>query len=428
MNTAHPHDPQFPEGESPTPDNPRTERKLKGFAVITVLMLIIGFLVVRHVKSVDETALASAAFKEASSPPSVDVIRVKDAPSSFLLTLPGETAPWYESTIYARVDGYVASWKVDIGDHVKKGQVLATIDTPDLDAKLAAARAKVKASGALVVARQADADFSLTTYNRWKASPKGVVSEQERDSKKAGYDSAVANLNEAKAQVGLDQADVDRYTALTQFKQIVAPYDGTITARHIDIGNLVTNGRTNTTPLYNMVEDSTIRVFVDVPQSASDDIKVGAPLKIKASNILDREFNGKITRTADSIDPKTRTLRVEADIPNSDHALVAGMYVNVDFSVPAKGLAEVPAAALVFRSSGPMVGLIDNENRLTFREVKIVRDDGDLVQLGSGVSPGDKVALNISDQISDGETVAVHEPMDGLANVQKPERELSEMQ
>ena len=171
------------------------------------------------------------------------------------MTLPGETAAWYESTIYARVDGYVATWNVDIGDHVKKGQVLATIDTPDLDAKLAAARAKVKASRALVVARQADADFAKTTYQRWKDSPKGVVSEQERDAKKAGYDSAVANLNEAKAQVGLDQADVDRYTALTQFKQVVAPYDGTITERHIDIGNLVTDGRTNTTPLYRMVED-----------------------------------------------------------------------------------------------------------------------------------------------------------------------------
>ena len=189
------------------------------------------------------------------------------------------------STIYARVDGYVATWNVDIGDYVKKGQVLATIETPDLDAKLAAAQAKIKASKALVVARQAEADFAQTTYQRWKDSPKGVVSEQERDAKKAYYDSAVAELNEAKAQVGLDQADVDHYAALTQFKQVAAPYDGTITERHIDIGNLVSSdSKTNDTPLYRMVKDNTIRVFVDVPQSAADDIKVGSPVKIKASN------------------------------------------------------------------------------------------------------------------------------------------------
>ncbi len=426
MNPEHCCNRQASTDHNSTQDKPHSQRKLKSFAGIVVLMLIVGFLVIDHVKSVDQAALASAALKEASSPPQVDVVRVQNAPSSFLLTLPGETAPWYESTIYARVDGYVAAWNVDIGDHVNKGQVLATIDTPDLDAKLAATQAKVKASRALVAARQADADFAQTTYKRWKDSPKGVVSEQECEAKKAGYDSAVANLNEAKAQVVLDQAEVDRYTALTQFKQVVAPYDGTITERHIDIGNLVTDGRTNTTPLYRMVKDNTIRVFVDVPQSDSDDIKVGSPVKINAGDIRDCEFGGKITRTANSINPQTRTLRVEVDIPNADHALVAGMYVSVDFQVPAKGLVEVPAAALVFSSGGPMVGLVDEENSLTFHKVRIVRDDGNLVQLGSGVSPNDRVALNISDQIVDGDTVAPHESVETITNVQKPECEPSE--
>ena len=306
------------------------------------------------------------------------------------MTLPGETDAWYESTIYARVDGYVGAWNVDIGDHVKKGKVLAAIETPDLDAKLAAAQAKVRASIALVVARQADADFAKTTYQRWKDSPKGVVSEQERDSKKAAYDSAVAQLNESKAQVGLDQAVVDRYTVLTRFKQVVAPYDGTITERHIDIGNLVTDGGAKTTPLYRMVKDDPIRVFVNVPQSAASDIKVGASAKIKADNIPDHDFNGKITRTANSINPKTRTLRVEADIPNPDHALVPGMYVNVDFQVPSEGSVQVPAASLVFRSDGPHVGVVDNDNRITFRKVTIVRDNGSTVQLGPGVAAGDR--------------------------------------
>src|SRR5208337_522480 len=285
-------------------------------------------------------------------------------------------------------------------------------------AKLAAAQAKVKASKALVVARQADADFAQTTYQRWKDSPKGVVSEQERDAKRTGYDSAVAQLNQAKAQVGLDQAVVDRYTVLTRFKQVEAPYDGTITERHIDIGNLVTDGRTDTTPLYRMVKDDPIRVFVNVPQNAAGDIKVGSPAKIKAGNIPDRDFNGKITRTANSINPKTRTLRVEADIPNPDHTLVSGMYVNVDFQVPSEGLVQVPAASLVFRSDGPQVGVVDNDNRITFHKVTIVRDNGNTVQLGPGLEAGDRVALNISDRIVDGDTVEAHELAAGIAHVQ----------
>ena len=422
MDKAPSYDRQSFADHSSTPDKSHIDRKLKSFAGIVAVMLIVGFIVIQHVKSVDQRALKSAALRQASSPPPVDVIRVQNAPSSSHLTLPGETAAWYESTIYARVDGYVATWNVDIGDHVKKRQVLATIETPDLDAKLVAAQAKVKASKALVVARQAEADFAQTTYQRWKDSPKGVVSEQERDAKKAYYDSAVAELNQAKAQVGLDQAVADHYAALAQFKQVDAPYDGTITERNIDIGNLVsTDGRTSNTPLYRMVKDDPIRVFVDVPQSAASDIKVGASAKIKASNIPDREFDGKITRTSNSINSQTRTLRVEADIPNPDHALVSGMYVSVDFQVSTKGLVQVPAAALVFRSGGPQVGLVDGDNRLTFSKVRIARDDGNAVLLGSGVSPGDRVALNINNQIVDGDTVAVHESADGIANAQKPE-------
>jgi len=421
MDKAHSYNQQSSADHSSTPDKSHIDRKLKSFAGIAAVLLIVGFLVIQHVKSVDQRALKSAALRQASSPPPVDVIRVQNAPSSSPLTLPGETAAWYQSTIYARVDGYVATWNVDIGDHVKKGQVLATIETPDLDAKLVAAQAKVKASKALVVARQAEADFAQTTYQRWKDSPKGVVSEQERDAKKAYYDSAVAELNQAKAQVGLDQAVADHYAALAQFKQVDAPYDGTITERNIDIGNLVsTDGRTSNTPLYRMVKDDPIRVFVDVPQSAASDIKVGASAKIKASNIPDREFDGKITRTSNSINSQTRTLRVEADIPNPDHALVSGMYVSVDFQVSTKGLVQVPAAALVFRSGGPQVGLVDGDNRLTFSKVRIARDDGNAVLLGSGVSPGDRVALNINNQIVDGDTVEAHESADEIANAQKP--------
>jgi RND family efflux transporter MFP subunit len=392
-------------------------RRLKILAGIVVVVLLIGFVIVQMSKMDHEKALEKTAVNTASAPAAVDVITVESAPSLLPLTLPGETAAWYESTIYARVDGYVGKWSSDIGDHVKKGQVLATIDTPDLDAQLAAAQAKLKADQALVQARQADADFAKVTYERWKSSPKGVVSEEERDAKKAGYDSAFAQLAQAQAQLGLDQAYVDRYTALTQFKQVVAPYDGTITQRRVDIGNLVTAGsNANTTSLYHMVQDEAIRVFVDVPQNAATDMKVGVSAKITANHIPDRVFGGKITRTADAINPQARTLRVEVDIPNSDHVLMPGMYVDISFQIPETGLVQVPAAALVFRPSGPVVAVIDKDNKVSFHKVAIARDNGNVIEIASGISSGDKIALNISNQITSGETVAVHETKEAAVN------------
>jgi RND family efflux transporter MFP subunit len=387
-----------------------TGRKLKIFAATVAAVLLVGFFIVHHQKSREEEDLAGATSKTASTRPIVNVIMVKNSPSSLPLTLPGETAAWYESVIYSRVDGYVAKWNSDIGDHVQKGQILATIETPELDAQLAAAQAKLKASQAVVVARRADADFAKTTYQRWKDSPKGVVSEQEREAKKAGYDSAVAHVNEAQAQTGLDQAHVEQYTALTEFKQVRAPYAGTITRRRIDIGNLVTAGsNANTTPLYSMVQDDPIRVFTDVPQSAAGDIQVGTSAQITAGNISNRVFDGKVVRTACAINPQTRTMRSEIDIPNPDHALVPGMYVNATFNVPTAGLVRIPAAALVNRSGVPQVAIVDKDNKVNFRDVTIVRDNGKVLDIGSGTSSGDRVILNTGSEISEGQTVEARE-------------------
>ena len=263
------------------------------------IVLTTAFLAVHFIKSIHEKRVENVTNELASAPPLVNTVTAGKAPATLTLKLPGETAAWYESTLYARVDGYVAQWNVDIGDKVKKGQVLATIETPELDAQLASAQARLKAAGDLVESRKADADFAKTTYARWRDSPHGVVSEQEREAKKAGFESAVARLNEAQAQVTLDKADVDHYTALTEFKQVVAPYDGTITKRRIDIGNLVTAGSSaNTTPLYKIAQNNPMRVFIDVPQRDAGDMKVGVTARITASNIPGRVFEGRIARTA----------------------------------------------------------------------------------------------------------------------------------
>ena len=195
------------------------------------MVLTIAFIIRFVVAGRDRRLLDEQTAAAASAPPAVDVVRVKFAPTTNLLKLPGETRAWYQSTIYARVNGYLAQWQSDIGDRVSKGQVLATIDTPELDDELAGAQAKLKASEADVAVMEANAAFAKTTYDRWWDSPKGVVSDQEKQEKKAEYDSSVARLNASKAQVNLDHAAVDMPRGGTmKFKQVTAPFDGVITS------------------------------------------------------------------------------------------------------------------------------------------------------------------------------------------------------
>jgi len=394
-----------------------TGRRLRFAAAGFALILLAGFLFVYVTRSHTENELATTTETNAMAPPPVDVVPVQAASDSRPLVLPGETAAWYESMIYARVSGYVAKWNVDIGDHVTKGETLASIDTPELDAQLAAAQAKLKAQQAEVNVREAEANFAQSTYERWRASPKGVVSEQEREDKKAGYAGAVAKLAAARAQVNLDQADIDRFTAFEQFKQVSAPYDGTITERHVDIGDLVNEGNSGgNKPLYRMVKDDPIRVFVDAPQGvAADLMKPGVPVEVTASNLPNRHFDGTITRTANAVDPRTRTFRVEIDIPNPHRDLVSGLYVEAGFKMANDGLLQVPAAALVFRAGGPEVATVGNDGTVAFHKVEIARDDGSTVELRSGVSPGEKVVLNISSQIADGQKVHVNDEIDHSA-------------
>ena len=392
--------------------SPDTARRTKKGAGIAVAVLLLCFLVVMVLRHLHSSSIAKAGEAAYSAPPPVDVVIARPATVGQDLVLPGQTAAWYESTIYARVNGYVAKWLVDIGDHVRKGQVLATIETPELDAELQAAKAQLKASEAQVDARKAEAEFSKTTNERWRDSPKGVVSEQEQDAKKADYQSSQARLYAADAQVALDRSKVDQYSALTEFKQVRAPFDGTITERKIDVGNLVTAGSSSTTtPLYRIAQTDPLRIFVDVPQSAAGELmNAGVPAEIRATGAVGGVFSGEIARSAESINAQARTMRVEVDMPNGNHALVPGMYVNVAFRLPPRGLVEVPAAALIFRATGTQVAQVDAGGKIIFKDVAIARDNGSLVELSTGVRPGDRLVLNISSQIASGQTVAANDP------------------
>jgi RND family efflux transporter MFP subunit len=390
---------------------PETGRRTKRGVVMAAAILLLCFLAVCALRYFHAQSVAKAGQAEFSRPPPVEVVIAQAASAAQDLVLPGETAAWYESIIYARVNGYVASWQVDIGDQVKKGQVLATIETPELNAELGAARAQLQTSQAQVGASRAEVEFSKSTNERWRDSPKGVVSEQERESKKADYQSALAKLSAAIAQVALDKSKVDQYTSLTEFRQVKAPFDGTITERKIDVGNLVTAGSgSSTTSLYRMAQTDPLRIFVEVPQGAAGELMhAGVPAEIRAAGALGGVFSGKIARSAQALNSQSRTMRVEVDMPNAAHSLVPGMYVSVAFRLPPRGSVQVPPAALIFRSTGAQVAQVDANGKVQFKDVSIARDDGSLVELASGVQAGDKLVLNISSQIASGQTVAVNQ-------------------
>ena len=362
-----------------------TGRRLAASALLLTVGLGGAYFYVNTIKAKEQAELAAATEAKVKQPPMVEAVTVTQAPPSQPLRLPGGTEGWYQSKIYGRVSGYITKWFADIGDRVKKDQVLAIIDTPELDAQLEASRAQLNAAEAEVVVREADAQFAKTTYDRWQGSAKGVVSEQERDEKRASYAVAQAKVKAAQAKVNLDKSNVDRLNYMTQFKRVAAPYDGVITERRIDVGDLVTAGSTsNTTPLFGIAQFDHIRVFANVPQTAASDTVVGTPAKVFTTDNSPKVFEGSVTRTSESIDPNARTLKVEVDLPNPRLSLVPGMYVQVEFNSKSRALVQIPAGALLFRSGGPQVAVIQPDSTIKFRDVQIGRDNGNTVEIESG--------------------------------------------
>jgi RND family efflux transporter MFP subunit len=381
-----------------------TGAKIAVFVVLLAAGLAATYFVVSQRRAAAERSLAAEAESASETAPVVSVTSVQYGPPTHIISLPGETRAWYESTIYARVSGYLAKWEVDIGDPVKAGQILATIDTPELDHQLVAAQAKEATSEAQLKLAQAAMHFSEVTFGRYKDAPKGVVSDLERDERDAEYQTNVARVAAAESDLNSAKAEVGNLEAMIDFQKVRAPYDGIITERRVDIGDLVTAGSTaNTTSLFRMAQSDQLRVFVDVPQETAPDIHDGDD----ATAIWNgKTFDGKVARNSRAINMTAKTLRVEVDIPNPNMALLPGTYLMVEFKTKdEKPLLQVSASAMNFRSGGPSVAVVSNDGHVRFHPVTIARDLGTVVEIASGLSPGDRVALNISNQISDGDVI-----------------------
>src|SRR6267378_530802 len=298
------------------------------------------------------------------------------------LILPGTFQAFNQTTIFPRSNGYVKSWKVDIGDNVQAGQLLAEIATPEVDQQLAQARAQE--------------EIAKLTADRWRdLVKKNVVSKQEYDQNEKAYEAAKANLQQLEKIQG--------------FQQILAPFAGKIAARNIDVGTLVTAGTGNSgTPLFSLVQSDVLRVYVFAPQENAPSIHEGLAAKIVLQEYPGQEFDGKVTRTAGALDPQTRTMQVEVQVPNQQGKLYAGMYGQVKFLLPDDNAPiVVPANAFVFRAQGPQVVTVTNDDRIHWQKISVGRDFGTPLEVLDGLKENTEVVMNPTDDLREGIKVQV---------------------
>ena len=322
---------------------------------------------------------------------SVGVVHPAPALSATPMVFSAELRAVAEATIYARASGYVRKWDVDLGAHVKAGDLLAELDTPELDSSLSQARA-------VLVQAQAAKELADTTADRWQHLLRDkAVSTQEVDEKKSDADLK-------KAAVAAASADVQRLEELRSFARITAPFDGTITARSLDVGKLVTAG--GSSELYRVAQTNMLRVFVRIPQTYARAVKVGQDATLTLAEMTGRSYQGKVVRTAGSIDPASRTLLTEIEVDNTKGELFAGSYAQVHLNAATdEASLTVPSNAVLFRAVGPQLAVVDDTSHVVLRAARLGRDFGTAIEIIEGVKLGERVVINPPDSIFDGAEV-----------------------
>jgi RND family efflux transporter MFP subunit len=373
--------------------NSRSGKRLLWFLVIPVLLAGSAFF---GMQARDKENQQLANTTKALDVQPVRVIHAARGKSSSHLTLPGMIQAFSQSPIYARVDGYVRTWSVDIGAHVTKGQLLAEIDAPEVDQQLNQARAMLN---------QAETSLALAkvTAPRYQELIKtNSVSQQEVDQNNQNLAAQEANVQAVTAAVG-------RLEQMQTYEKIVAPFDGVITERKTDFGDLVNAGNAGTgRELFRISQNNIVRVFVTVPEEFSSEVKPGTNASMDVISLPNRHFAASVTRTADSIDITSRTLTVELDVPNPSGELLPGAYANVHFQLPLNVVPLVlPSSTILFQADGPQVGIVNGHNQVELRKVTLGHDFGDTIEIMAGVRSADAVVANPPDSLTNGMRVAV---------------------
>jgi len=361
------------------------DRSKKPSRVLFIIVGIgaVGLLLFFVVHSIQKRRSVEEAARLASAPHTIEVRVVAPslAPDTAIILLPGTVQGHRETSLYARVNGYIRNWYVDIGDPVKEGQLLAELETPELDQQLAQARANLEL-----------AKSSLERVN--SVTLQGAVSTQQKADRDGAYRAALALVNQLEAQ--------------KSFQRVVAPFSGIITSRSIDIGTLVNAGSVSSQQLFTIAQVNQLRIFVNVPQSFVSSIKIGSEASITIQEIAAAAVVGKVTRTAGALNPDTRTLLVQVEFDNPGHLYLPGMYAKVKFVVKRTTSAIIiPANTLVIRTEGPEVVTVTPQNTIAMKRITIRKDNGATLEISDGLKGDELLVTNASLALTEGLKVSV---------------------
>ena len=383
--------------ESTPAQRPTAPKRRRGARLIFFLFIAAVGLAALAVYGVFNRSASTAKLEQqanqAASEQIVSVVKPEHLAAAVSLELPGQTQAYIQAPVFAQTSGYLKKWYFDIGTPIKAGDVLAEIDTPQVDQQLNQAKATLKQA-------QASLDLSRVTYQRDQdLLQRRVIAQQD-------FDTAASDLGVKQATVNADEAAVLSLQALEDFKIVKAPFDGIVTARNTDIGALVNSGSGN--PLFVLAQVKPLRVYINVPENMAQDVAVGANAELRFNEFPGREFSGKVVRTSGAIDPNSRTLLTEVDVPNDSSELFPGAYTQVHLVTGGNNQSVlIPANTLLFRSEGASVGVVNQNNVVELKKIKIGRDLGTQLEIIQGLSLDDRVIVNPSDSLAAGQKVKI---------------------
>jgi RND family efflux transporter MFP subunit len=401
LQSDKPKAPVLHEKESPSTDAGRKKRKgtlwLKLSALVGVIALIV-LAVLGIMARARTTENLQKQADQVNAARTVSVVKPGEAPAILSIDLPGQAQAYMQASVFAQTTGYLKKWNFEMGSQVKEGDVLAEIDTPQVDEQLNQAQATLK---------QAQAGFDLarsTDQRDQDLFQRKVIARQD-------FDNAESDFRAKEATVNADEAVVMRLQALESFKILKAPFDGIVTVRNTDIGAMVNAGSGN--PLFIVARVKPLRIYINVPESMAHQVAIGDKADLKFNEFPDRTILGKVVRTAGAIDPTSRTLLTEVEVPNENGELFPGAYMQVRLSTGAsKQSLLLPANTLLFRPEGTMVGVVGTDHKVKLKKIKVGKDLGTHLEIVQGLSPTDHVIVNPSSSLATGQTVKVQGSQD----------------
>jgi RND family efflux transporter MFP subunit len=390
---------------SPEPETPAEEPKRRRGGLSTLLFLLIvaggaGYVAFNGVTGRHATYAQLTTKTNERSIPTVKVALPGTQPNTQTLDLPGRLEAYTRAALFARVNGYVASWKADIGARVKAGDLLAEIEAPDLDQQLSQAQSDLTNA-------QANAQLAEVTNQRYQALlPSSAISRQTADEKASDFAAKVALVKSA-------EANVQRLRALSEFKRIVAPFDGIVTARNTDVGALINSGSASGSELFVVSDTHKLRLYVNVPQNYVPAVKVGTIARLTVPERPGKNYPAKIEATSGAVDVESGATRTQLGVDNPDEELMPGAYASVHIDIAnALQVLTVPSSAVIFDKGGLRVATVGVDNRVTLKNIKISRDLGNMVEVSSGLDAADRVIDSPPDDLIDGDVVKVKMPPD----------------